>query len=135
MIKHFGLRGRLVAWISLVLVLTFSGLIAGVSWMVSRAMESQANEEMARVVEKTADKLDNWLASRQRDALNFSALEVFVSACNNQKRAEAEQMLIAIQNRSPFYENVFLADTNEVRQVRLPFHVRRFRHDAGASQP
>src|SRR5579872_5715916 len=30
------------------------------------AMESQANEEMARVVEKTADELDNWLSSRQR---------------------------------------------------------------------
>ncbi|HTS49328.1 MAG TPA: methyl-accepting chemotaxis protein [Bryobacteraceae bacterium] len=112
MMKHFGLRGRLVAWISLSLVLIFSGLIAGVSWMVSRAMESQANEEMTRVVEKTTDELDNWLSSRQRDAINLSALEVFAAACRNERRAEAEQMLIAIQKRSPFYENVFLADGN-----------------------
>jgi len=80
--------------------------------MVSRALESQATEEMARVVEKTAEELDNWLSSRQRDAINLSALEVFAAACKNERRAEAEQMLIAIQKRSPFYENVFLADAN-----------------------
>ncbi len=112
MIKHFGLRGRLVAWISLSLVLTFSALIVGVTWLISRAMESQANEEMTRVVEKTSDELDNWLSSRQRDAVNLSALEVFAAACKNERRAEAEQMLIAIQKRSPFYENVFLADAD-----------------------
>src|SRR5579864_5578499 len=112
MMKHFGLRGRLVVWISLALVLTFSGLIAGVTWMISDALVSQANDEIALVLSKTVGELDNWLVNRQRDAVNLSALEVFVSACNNQKRAEAEQMLIAIQKRSPFYENVFLADSN-----------------------
>jgi len=93
-------------------VLTFSALIAGVTWMISGAMESQANDEMARVVGKTAGELDNWLASRERDAVNLSALEVFAAACAHERRADADQMLLAIQKRSPFYENVFLADAN-----------------------
>ncbi len=80
--------------------------------MISGAMESQANDEMARVVDKTAGELDSWLASRERDAVNLSALEVFAAACSNARRAEAGQLLNAIQKRSPFYENVFLADAD-----------------------
>ncbi len=110
--NQLGLRGRLVAWISLALVLTFGALIVGVTWMISGAMESQANDEMARVVDKTAGELDSWLASRERDAVNLSALEVFAAACSNARRAEAGQLLNAIQKRSPFYENVFLADAD-----------------------
>lgn len=112
MTNQLGLRGRLVAWISLPLVLTFSALVVGVTLMTSRAMESQANDEMARVVDKTTEELDNWLASRERDAVNLSTLEVFAAALNGQRRAEAEQALVAIHKRSPFYENVFLADAD-----------------------
>jgi hypothetical protein len=72
-------------------------------------VETQAKDEMARVVDKTTEELDNWLSSRERDAINLSKLEVFAAACNNDRRGEAEQALIEIQKRSPFYENVFLA--------------------------
>lgn len=112
MMNQLGLRGRLVAWISVALVLTFSAVIVGVTWMVSGAMESQAKDEMARVVDKTSEELDDWLSSRERDAVDLSGMEVFAAACRSQRRAEAEQTLVAIHKRSPFYENVFLADTN-----------------------
>jgi len=111
MTKALGLRGRLIAWISLALALTFLGLVIGVTSMVSRAVESQANDEMARVVDKTTEELDNWLSSRERDAVNLSSLEVFAAACKNERRLEAEQVLLTIHGRSPFYENVFLADS------------------------
>lgn len=110
--KQVGLRGKLVAWISLSLVLTFSVLIVAVTWMISTAMESQAREEMVRVVDKTTQELDDWLSSRQRDAVNLSGMEVFADACKNAKGAEAEPALIAIHKRSSFYENVFLSDAN-----------------------
>jgi len=112
MTYQLGLRGKLVAWISLALVLTFSALVGGAAWTISRAVETQANDEMARVVDKTTEELDSWLSSRERDAINLSALEVFAAACKNDRRGEAEQTLMAIQKRSPFYENVFLADAN-----------------------
>src|SRR5271166_170536 len=101
-----------MAWTCVLLVLTFSALIVGVALMTTRAVERKANDEMARVVDKTAEELDTWLSSRLRDAANLSAIEVFGAACHNERVAEAEQMLVAIQKRSPFYENVFLADAN-----------------------
>lgn len=109
MIRQLGLRGRLVAWISLAVVLTFTALVIGVTWMTSHALESDARDEMQRVVEKTAGELDTWLSSRERDAVNLSTLEVFRAACGGEKGAAAEEMLQAIHKRSPFYENVFLA--------------------------
>ena len=109
--KNVGLRGRLVAWISLALVLTFSALILAVRTIVSSEVESQANEELDRIVDKTTEELENWLSSRERDAVDLSAMEVFAAACKNERRAEASRALLAIQKRSPFYENVFLADT------------------------
>jgi methyl-accepting chemotaxis protein len=112
MTLRLGLRGKLVAWTCLVLVLTFAALIVGVAVMTSRAVQRQANDEMERVVDKTAVELDTWLSSRERDAVNLSSLEIFGTACRNERVAEAEQMLVGIQKRSPFYENVFLADAN-----------------------
>ena len=112
MTNRLGLRGSLVAWISVTLVLTFSALMVGVTVMFSRAMEAQVYDEMARVVDKTTEELDNWLAGRERDAVNLSGLEAFAAALNGERRVEAEQTLVAIHKRSPFYENVFLADAN-----------------------
>jgi len=112
MTHRLGLRAKLMAWTCLLLVFTFSALIVGVALMTTRAVERQANDDMERVVDKTAEELDNWLSSRLRDAANLSAIEVFGAACHNERVAEAEQMLVAIQKRSPFLENVFLADAD-----------------------
>jgi methyl-accepting chemotaxis protein len=109
---QLGLRGKLMTWISLLLILVFATLIEEVARMTSGAVERQANDEMGRVVGKTAEELDNWLSSRERDAFNLSGIELFGAACQNKNVAEAEQALIAIHKRSPFYENVFLADVN-----------------------
>ncbi len=65
---------------------------------------------MRSVVAKTVEELDLWLDSRERDARTLSEMEVFVAACQGQRRVEAEQALKKIHQRSPFYENVFLAD-------------------------
>ena len=50
------------------------------------------------------------MSARERDAINLSELQSLVGACTDHKLAEAQAALTAIQNRSPFYENVFLAD-------------------------
>ncbi len=65
---------------------------------------------MRSVVAKTVEELDLWLDSRERDARNLSEMEVFAAACRGQRRLEAEQPLKGIHQRSPCYENVFLAD-------------------------
>ena len=56
--------------------------------------------------------MDLWLSSRERDALNLSELHALVAACAERKLADAQEALNRIQRRSPFYENVFLADQN-----------------------
>jgi methyl-accepting chemotaxis protein len=78
----------------------------------SRALRTQADEEMDGIVTKTAQELDLWIASRERDGVNMSELQELALACTEHKLADAEQALVRIHRRSPFYENVFLSDTN-----------------------
>jgi methyl-accepting chemotaxis protein len=78
----------------------------------SRALREQADEEMDRIAAKTAEQLDLWISSRERDAVNISELQPLIAACADHKLSDAQQALDRIQRRSPFYENVFLADTN-----------------------
>ena len=77
----------------------------------SRALRQQTDEEMDSIVTKTAEELDLWIGSRERDAVNISELQPLVTACARHKAGDAEQTLVRIQQRSPFYENVFLADS------------------------
>ena len=67
---------------------------------------------MDNIVTKTAEELDLWIGSRERDAVNISELEALILACTEHKFGDAQQALIRVQARSPFYENVFLADAN-----------------------
>ena len=67
---------------------------------------------MDRIVRKTTEELDLWIDSRERDAVNISELPALAVACTDHKLADAEQALVRIHGRSPFYENVFLADEN-----------------------
>jgi len=110
--KTIGLRGKLVVWISLALFLTFSGLVVAVRMVASEAVEAQVDDELARVVDKTTEELDNWLSSRERDAVNLSSMDVFAAALRSNNRALAEPALVAIHKRTPFYENVFLANAD-----------------------
>jgi hypothetical protein len=41
------------------------------------------------VVDKATEELDHWLASRERDAVNLSGLEVFAAALKGERRTEA----------------------------------------------
>jgi len=67
---------------------------------------------MDRIVSKTADELDLWVASRERDAVNLSELPDLAAAFTHHKLAEAQRTLLSIHHRSPFYENVFLANAH-----------------------
>jgi len=110
--SRLGLRGRLIAWISTVLIASGVALVTMVGIVASRAVIAQANEELQRITGKTAEELDLWIGSRERDAANLSSLEVFAAACNGQRLADAERMLKRIHQHASFYENVFLADAN-----------------------
>ena len=108
----FGLRGRLVIWVSIVLAFSGLGLMSFLGFGAARALKTQAVEEMRRTVGKTAEELELWLDSRARDAVNWSEMEVLAAACKGERRPEAEQALNRFHRRSSFYENVFLADAN-----------------------
>lgn len=112
MANTLSLRSRFVVWTSLVVVVSSLGLMISVYLISSGALREQADEEMDRIVAKTSEELDLWISSRERDAVNLSELQPLIEACTDHKLAAAQQALDRIQQRSPFYENVFLADTN-----------------------
>ena len=112
MAKTLSLRGRFAIWTSAVVIASSLGLMFSVYLVSSRALTAQADEEMDRIVSKTAEALDLWIGSRERDAVNISELQSLAVACTGHNLADAEQALVRIQRRSPFYENVFLADAH-----------------------
>jgi methyl-accepting chemotaxis protein len=110
--NSLSLRSRFAVWTSAVIVASTLGLTYSVYSVSSHALTVQTNEELDRVVSSTAEALDLWLGSRERDAINLSELQPLIAACTDHKLAEAQAALTRIQRRSPFYENVFLADQN-----------------------
>ncbi len=109
---RFSLRARFALWTSTVVVASTLGLTGTVDWVCSRTLTAQADEGLNRSATSTAQALDLWINSRERDAVNLSELEPLVAACADHKPDGAEQVLKEIHRRSPFYENVFLADEN-----------------------
>jgi len=112
MTKTLSLRARFAVWTSAVVIASGTGLMLSVYSVSSRALREQADEEMDRITIKTTEQLDLWIGSRERDAVNISELQPLIAACADHKLSDAQQALDRIQRRSPFYENVFLADTN-----------------------
>jgi methyl-accepting chemotaxis protein len=112
MTRRLSLRSRFALWTSAVIIGATAALTCTVYYVSSRTLAAQAGQEMDGIAAKTAEELDLWIASRERDAVNLSELQPLVSACRVRKLAEAQRVLMRIQHRSPFYENVFLADQN-----------------------
>ncbi|MGA2114605.1 MAG: methyl-accepting chemotaxis protein [Bryobacteraceae bacterium] len=108
--RRLSLSARFAVWTSAVIAAATLGLTVTVYSVSSRALTEQADEGLDRIVGSTAEALDLWIGSRERDAVNLSELQPLVAACTNHKLAEAQQVLNRIQGRSAFYENVFLAD-------------------------
>ena len=106
------LRGSFAVWTSIVIVASTLGLIGTIYWVCSRTLTAQADEELDRIASSTVQTLDMWIGSRERDAVNLSELSPLIAGCADHKLADAQQKLTGIQRRSPFYENVFLADEN-----------------------
>ncbi len=109
---RLSLRARFALWTSTVVVASTLGLTGTVYWVCSRTLTAQADEALNRSATGTAQALDLWISSRERDAANLSELQPLASACADRKLDGAQQALTEIQHRSPFYENVFLADEN-----------------------
>ena len=76
MAKTLSLRGRFVVWTSAVVIASTLGLMVSVYLVSSRALKAQSGEEMDQIVAKTAEELDLWIDSRERDAVNLSELPV-----------------------------------------------------------
>lgn len=112
MANNLSLRSRFAVWTSAIVIAFSMGLMISVYLVSSRALREQADEEMTGITAKTAEQLDLWISSRERDAVNLSEWQPLIAACSDHKLAEAQQALDRIQQRSPFYENVFLSDTD-----------------------
>ena len=112
MTQTLSLRAEFAVWTSAVVIASSLALMLGIYLVSSRVLKEQTGEELDRIVGKTAEELDLWLGSRARDAVNLAELGPFAAACSGHKLPEAEQALVRIHDRSPFYENVFLADAN-----------------------
>lgn len=109
---QLSLRSRFVVWTSAVIVASTLGLAYSVYSVSSKALTTQATGAMEQIVNSTTAALDLWLTDRERDAMNLSELRELADACVKQKIPGAQDLLTRIQSRSPFYENVFLADQN-----------------------
>lgn len=105
---RFSLRARFAIWTSAVAIVSGLGLMCGIYVVSSRALEAQADGQMDVIVNNTAGALELWLTDRERDSVNLSELQPFAVACTERQLADAEQALVRIHRRSPFYENVFL---------------------------
>lgn len=112
MAKTLSLRSRFAVWTSAIVIASSVGLMVSVYLVSSRALREQSEEEMDSIATKTAEQLDLWINSRVRDAVNLSELQPLVAACSDHQLGDAQQTVDRIQHRSPFYENVFLADVN-----------------------
>src|SRR5579872_6023521 len=110
MVRVLSLRARFALWTSVTVAASVAGLMLAVSVIASRALRTETEMEMDRIASKTAEELDLWISSRQRDALNLSELAAFGAACAGNNLPDAQQAVARIHSRSPFYENVFLAD-------------------------
>jgi methyl-accepting chemotaxis protein len=110
MAKTLSLRGKFAIWTSAVVIVSTLGLMFGVYFVSSQALKVQVDTELDGIVTRAAGELDLWIGSRERDAVNLSELQELTVACTEHKLADAQQALLRIQRRSPFYENVFLAD-------------------------
>jgi methyl-accepting chemotaxis protein len=110
---RLSLRGRFCLWTSLVIVCATTGLTVAVYSVSSKAITKQTTEDLTRVATNTSRALDQWVGGRERDAVNLAEIQPFGEACAaGRPTAEAQEALSKIQKRSPFYENVFLADRN-----------------------
>jgi len=113
MARHrLSLRSRFALWTSIVVVASTLGLTGTVYLVCSRTLTAQAEDGLNRSVKSTVEALDLWIGSRERDAVNLSELQTLVAGCANREVAGAQEALSGIKRRSPFYENVFLADEN-----------------------
>ena len=72
--KALSLRGRFALWTSAVVIVSGLGLMCSVYLVSSRALRTQTDEEMDRIAAKTAEELDLWIGSRERDAVNLRVL-------------------------------------------------------------
>jgi methyl-accepting chemotaxis protein len=106
------LKVRFALWTSIVVMASTLGLTGTVYLVCSRTLTAQADDGLDRTVKSTVEALDLWIGSRERDAVNLSELQPLVAGCANRELAGAQDALTGIQRRSPFYENVFLADEN-----------------------
>jgi len=105
------LRTRLL----LVLIPLAAISINGIAWLCYRTASSAIVEaqkaDLDAFAVKTMFELRNWMADKAHDAAIFSADPIFVQACRENRADEARTRLAYYHQISPFYEAMFLADT------------------------
>lgn len=103
-------------------VLTIAlGMVAGFfySYLSStRAIEESVRKAVGREVRTTAQLMDQWLTARHTDLLSWSMTPVFAEALietgyyGKSARKEAANLLETLENGYPYYDFLFIADTN-----------------------
>lgn len=105
------LRIRLLLVLIPLTVFTIWGIAVFCYRTASRAIVSTQKSDLTAITVKTMGEFRNWTADKAHDAEIFSKDPVFIKACRGNHLAEAQKRLEYFHQISPFYDALFLADT------------------------
>ncbi|MBF0524962.1 MAG: Cache 3/Cache 2 fusion domain-containing protein [Deltaproteobacteria bacterium] len=109
--KQVSFRTKLLGTLIPIAVLTI-GALSILSYRAAyKGIMLQQEANMQSMVNKTIDELAVWDMDRERESSLLAQTGVFQAACQGKRMDEARERLVSIHKASPFYENVFLADT------------------------
>jgi methyl-accepting chemotaxis protein len=108
------LRTKFLLTFTSLTIVTVSVLMAASYWIASHAVERTNDASMEQIADRTVANLDAWMADREREGQLITRMQELRAACHGQQTKEAVAQLVAYQQASPAYENIFLADTNGV---------------------
>ncbi|MBF0507899.1 MAG: Cache 3/Cache 2 fusion domain-containing protein [Deltaproteobacteria bacterium] len=109
--KQVNFRTKLLGTLMPIAVITI-GALSILSYRAAyKGIMLQQEANMQSMVSSTVDWLATWEKDRERESVLLTQTGVFQAACQGKRMDEARKRLVLIYKASPFYENVFLADT------------------------
>ncbi len=114
--KQINFRDKLLISIIPIIVISTIVLTVTAYKIAKDAVLDTEVKGMEQMVKKTVSELDAWILEREKEATLFSQNKIFddyFEEVENQSiAAEAQEWLVKYQKLCPYYEAVFLADTN-----------------------
>ncbi|MBN2280826.1 MAG: methyl-accepting chemotaxis protein [Candidatus Marinimicrobia bacterium] len=76
----------------------------------SKIILNQQNQFFDSFIEQLATDFDDWLNDRVREATLLAENRIIIDAAQGRNLQDAQQLVTNVKQKSPVYENVFLAD-------------------------